>query len=131
MWLKDTLTGTMPRLCLVLRKTNPWGKQTTGADGSKKQVFNDKDNIGVLDLQPLTEDHGCDRRELDGVRHDKVVPLDKGLGQLLVKHENKLSEQLELQLLAALAHLEVLYRDDHAPQWLPGVREDIKSALAR
>ena len=131
-WRKNTLRGPMPRLCRVLEKRNLWGKQMIGADGSKKQVFDDKDNIGVLDLQPLTEDRGCDRHELDGVHHNTVVPLVNGLEQLLATPENKLGEQLQLQLRAALAHLATLYGDGPSPpQWLPGVREDITSALAR
>ena len=117
----------MPRLYLVVRKRNPWGAQMIGADGSTKQVFDDKDNIGVLDLKPL---HGCDGRKLDGVCHDEVVSLVNGLKQLLARPENKLCEQLQLQLRAALAHLTTLY-DRSPPQWLPGVRADITRALAR
>ena len=72
------------------------------------------------------------RHELDGVHHNTVVPLVNGLEQLLATPENKLGEQLQLQLRAALAHLATLYGDGPSPpQWLPGVREDITSALAR
>ena len=124
MWLKDTLTSPMPRLYAVVRKRNLWGAQMIGADGSTKQVFDDKDNIGVLDLKPL---HGCDGRELDGVRHDEVVPLVNGLKQLLARPENKLCEQLQLQLRAALAHLAELYDRNTPPQWLPGVCADIRA----
>ena len=92
-----------------------------------KQVFDDKDNIGVLDLKPL---HGCDGRKLDGVCHDEVVSLVNGLKQLLARPENKLCEQLQLQLRAALAHLAELYDRNTEPQWLPGVRADIIRALA-
>ena len=137
-WQKHTLTDRHALLCCVVEKKQPFGAQTTGADGSTVQIFPERKNEGFLHLKPLSEDRSCSLAELECVRHTDVVPLADGLTAVLTavlaKNGDKLCRQLQLQLEAARDHLETRYPGESGntpPQWLERVLATIREALAR
>lgn len=137
-WQKHTLTDRRALLCCVVEKKQPFGAQTTGADGSTVQIFPERKNEGFLHLKPLSEDRSCSLAELECVRHTDVVPLADGLTAVLTavlaKNGDKLCRQLQLQLEAARDHLETRYPGESGntpPQWLERVLATIREALAR